>query len=342
MPTSQQPLRVTISPLTVVKLLAVALIIFFVVAIRDILLLIFVSMVLAAAFDPWVDWLQEKGLRRTAGILLIYVIIVSVFAAVVVMMIPLIIQQTGQLYAAFPHLLEQFSNALQSFQGVTLQESLQQGVNSFTGQLQTSEAAARVVTTIGSIFGGLLGIFAMMVMTFYMLVEENNIEKLVKLLSPEKYHDFAIHTITDISQKLGRWIRGQLMIGVIVGFLVYIGLKIIGVEYALVLGVLSAVTEMIPFVGPWIGAVPGVLIAFIQAPILGLAAVVVYVVVQQLENNVITPKLMSKVVGLSPLVVIIAILIGAKVAGVIGALLAVPTALIIQTVIKHLDRLPES
>ena len=122
----------------------------------------------------------------------------------------------------------------------------------------------------------------------------------------------------------------------------YIALSILGVEYALVLGILSAITELIPFIGPWIGAVPGVLIAFIQAPIFGMAAIVIYIVVQQLENNIITPKLMSKVVGLSPLVVIVAILIGAKIAGILGALLAVPTALIIQTFIKHMERLPES
>ena len=131
------------------------------------------------------------------------------------------------------------------------------------------------------------------------------------------------------------------MLGVIVGVMVYIPLKIIGVEYALVLAILSGVTELIPFIGPWIGAVPGVLIAFTQAPILGLAAAIVYLLVQQLENNIIVPKVMSKAVGLSPLLVIIALLIGAKVAGILGALLAVPVALIISEVLKELDNIPE-
>ncbi|MGB0757266.1 MAG: AI-2E family transporter [Patescibacteria group bacterium] len=338
---AQKPMRVTVSPLAIIKIFAVILVLALLGAIRDVLLLIFVSMVLAAAFDPWVDALQKKGIARAFGILFIYAIIIGVFTTAVILMIPPLIEQLTGLYNAFPQLVEQFNSALGSLHGTTVQDSVQSGINDLTTRLQSGDTVTSVFSAIGSIFGGIFGVFAMMVMTFYMLVQENNIEKLVKLISPKKYHDFAVNTITDVSKKLGLWLRGQVMIGIIVGLLVYITLSILGVEYALVLGILSAITELIPFIGPWIGAVPGVLIAFIQAPIFGLAAIVIYLAVQQLENNIITPKLMSKVVGLSPLVVIVAILVGAKIAGVLGALLAVPTALIIQTFIKHLERLPE-
>ena len=338
---TQQPLRITFTPLTILKFVGVLLLLIFVYVIRDILLLIFVSMVLAAAFDPWVDAMKKKGLPRPLGILLIYVILISVFVFAFVMMIPPIIEQLTQLYASFPSLLQNFSSVLESFQGFSIKESLQQGIGGSLNGLQPSQAVTSVFSVIGNFVGGVFGIFLTLVITFYMVVKEDNIGKLVKTFSPKKYEKFFMQILRDISKKMGLWLRGQLLLGVIVGVMVYIPLKILGVQYALVLAVLAGVTELIPFVGPWIGAVPGILIAFLQSPILGLAATVIYIVVQQLENNVITPKLMSKVVGLSPLVVIVALLIGIKVAGMLGALMAVPAALIVSTLLKYIDKMPE-
>ncbi len=335
-PTSQ-PMRVTLSPLSILKVFGVILLLIFIYAIRDILLLIFVSMVLAAALDPWVDAMKKWGLPRALGILLIYLILGSAFVFAIVMMIPPIIDQLTQLYASFPSILHNMSSLLQGF---SIQESLQQGAAEFLAKFETSKAVTSVFSVVGNFVGGIFGVFLMMVMTFYMTVKEDNIGKMVKTFSPKKYEKFFGEILRDISKKLGHWLRSQLLLGVIIGVMVYIPLKILGVQYALVLAVLAGVTELIPFVGPWIGAIPGVLIAFIQAPILGLAAIIVYVVIQQLENNIITPKIMSKAVGLSPLVVIVALLIGIKVAGVLGALMAVPAALIISTFLKYLDRWP--
>lgn len=338
---SNQPLRITFTPLTILKFFSVLLLLIFVYVIRDILLLIFVSMVLAAAFDPWVDAMKRKGLPRPLGIILIYVILISIFVFAFVMMIPPMVEQLTQLYASFPSLLQNFSSVLDTFQGFSIKEGLQQGIGGSLNSLQPSQAVTGIFSVIGNFVGGLFGVFLTLVMTFYMVVKEDNIGKLVKTFSPKKYEKFSMEMLRDISKKMGLWLRGQLMLGVIVGVMVYIPLKILGVQYALVLAVLSGVTELIPFVGPWIGAIPGILIASIQAPILGLAAAVIYIVIQQLENNIITPKLMSKVVGLSPLVVIVALLIGIKVAGILGALMAVPAALIISTLLKYMDRIPE-
>jgi len=337
MPNSK-PMRVTVSPLSILKIFGVLLLIIFAYVIRDILLLIFVSMVLAAALDPWVDKMKKWGIPRALGILLIYIILFSIFSFAIIVMIPPMVEQLTQLYASFPTLLH---NASSWIQGFSVQESVQQGLGNWLGRFQASEAVSGVFSAIGNFVGGLFGVFVAMVMTFYMVVKEDNIGTMVKTFIPKKYDKFFGEMLRDISNKLGHWLRGQLMLGVIVGIMVYIPLKILGVQYALVLAVLSGVTELIPFVGPWIGAIPGILIAFIQSPILGLAATIIYLVVQQLENNIITPKLLSKVVGLSPLVVIVALLIGIKIAGVLGGLMAVPAALIISTFLKYLDNWPQ-
>lgn len=336
-----QPVKVTITSMTILKVIAVLLVLMFVYAIRDIIVLLLLSMVLAAALDPWVDWLQKKGLPRGVGIAAIYLSLISIFSLAVILIIPPVLEQAGQLYVNFPNIVEQFTGAVDSFQDFSVKENLQQGLLSVFGQSQTSSTISELFSAIGNFVGGIFGVFAIMVLTFYMVVKEDNIEKLVRMASPERYHEFLTNLLRNISKKLGIWLRSQLLLGLIVGVMVYIPLKIIGVEYALVLALLSGVTELVPFIGPWIGAVPGVLIAFTQAPILGLAAAIVYLLVQQLENNLIVPKVMSKAVGLSPLLVIVALLIGAKIAGVVGALLAVPVALIIQTVIKDFDKIPD-
>jgi len=337
---TKPPLKVTITSMTILKILAVVVVLMFVYAIKEILVLILMSMVLAAAFDPWVDWMKKRGIPRVVGIALIYLILISVVSLAVALIIPPVIDQLGELYATFPVIVEKFSGFFNSIQGFNL-DSLQESIQSSFGSLETGRTVAGLFSAVGNFFGGLFGVFAILVMTFYMVIKEDNISKLVKLVSPQRYHSFLINLLKNISKKLGLWLRGQLLLGLIVGLSVYVGLSIIGVKYALILGLLSAVTELVPYIGPLIGAVPGVFIAFTQAPILGLGAVIIYIVVQILENYFIVPRIMSRVVGLSPLMVIIALLIGAKIAGVLGALLAVPVALIIATVLKDLDKIPE-
>lgn len=341
MSSSQHPLKVTITSMTILKILAVVLVLMFVYAIKDILILLLLSMVLAAALDPWVDWLKKRGLPRALSLVFIYVLLLSVFVLAIVLIIPPVIEQLGELYVSFPRLVDQFSNTINSIEGFSLNYNLQENLLGFFGDMETSRTLAGIFSTLGNFFGGLFGLFAILVMTFYMVIKEDNIDKLVKLVSPEKYQGFLNNLLKNISKKLGLWLRSQLLLGLIVGLAVYIGLSIMGVKYALLLGLLSAVTELIPYVGPFLGAVPGVLIAFTQAPFLGLGAVAIYLLVQFLENYLIVPRIMSKVTGVSPLLVIISLLIGAKLAGVVGALLAVPVALIISTVLKELDKIPE-
>lgn len=338
---SQQPVRVTITSATILKVIAVVIALLFVYAIRDILLLILVSMVLAAAFDPWVDRLQKHGLPRLAGILIIYLGLFGIFGLVIVMLIPPVLEQIAALYQNFPSIIAQFSSALDSVQGFSLNTSLEESFNASFGDFETTHTVGKVMAAIGNFFGGLFGILAILVMTFYMVIKEDNIEKLVKLASPERYHKFLTSLLKNISEKLGVWLRTQLLIGLLVGVMVYIALSFLQVEYALVLALLAVVTELIPFIGPWIGAIPGVLVAFTQSPVVGLFAAGMYLLIQQLESHFITPRIMSKAVGLSPILVIVALLIGAKIAGIVGALLAVPVALIIQTAIHDFNKIPD-
>ena len=139
-------------------------------------------------------------------------------------------------------------------------------------------------------------------------------------------HPYLFRLITRIQHKLGLWLKGQLILSLIIFGLVFIGLSIIGVEYALLLAFVAGVFEIIPFLGPTLAAIPAAFFGFTQSPVLGLLVIALYVLIQQLENHVIVPKVMSKSVGLNPLIVIVAFLVGAKIGGFIGVLLAVPVA----------------
>jgi predicted PurR-regulated permease PerM len=136
---------------------------------------------------------------------------------------------------------------------------------------------------------------------------------------------------TKIQNRLGNWLRGQLILSLVIFTLTYIGLSILQIKYALVLAMLAGSFELIPYVGPILSSVPAIFLAFVQAPYLALFVILLYFIVQQLENSLIVPKVMGRVTGLNPIVVLIAVLIGAKIGGIVGTLMAVPVATALST-----------
>jgi predicted PurR-regulated permease PerM len=167
-----------------------------------------------------------------------------------------------------------------------------------------------------------------------MIIEEDNTKKFITSVSPKKYQEYVIKLMDRISLRMGQWLRGQLILSFTVGFLVYIGLSILGIKYAFVLALIAAITEIIPYVGPFLGAFPGVLIGFTISPLTGVFTILLYFIIQQMENSFLTPKIMSKAVGLNPVIVIISILVGAKIGGPIGAIISIPVAIILSIFLK--------
>ena len=180
---------------------------------------------------------------------------------------------------------------------------------------------------VGAVFGGIFSFILIIVLSFYFAIEERGIESFIKVVTPVEHHNYAVDLWRRSQKKIGLWMQGQLILGLIVGVLVYLLLALIGVEYAFTLAVIAGALEIIPIFGPIIAAVPAVLIAFVQGGS-GLALLVgaAYVLIQQFENHLIYPLVVKKVVGVPPILVIIALLVGGKLAGFLGILLAVPFA----------------
>ncbi|HOY56208.1 MAG TPA: AI-2E family transporter [bacterium] len=324
----------SISYASIFKVVIVILGLAFLYVIRDVVGLLFVAVVVAAALDPFVDYLHKKKIPRAVSILAIYLILFGIVSLMIVSLVPAVSEQAGQLASNLPDYYERIAlgfNRLGDGQQ-NVPATLPQALSGLSSNL--AGATSGVFSTITGIFGGLVSLVSFLVIVFYLMVQENGVKYFLQFLVPLKKRAEIMHLIDKIQTKLGFWLRGQLILCLLVGLMVYLLLLIMGVKYALLLGLIAAITEIIPYVGPIIGAVPGIFIAFSDSFTKVLMVALVYLIVQQVENSLLVPKIMQKSVGLNPVVVMVAILVGGSLGGVVGALLAVPVAAIIDVVVE--------
>lgn len=326
---ASKPQVITISTLTIVKVVIFALALAFLYLIRDIIALFFISLVLASVINPLASWFETKSLRRGTAVILLYGLIIALIALIVTSLVPAAVAETRDLLKNADAIWASLLNTLGPLRDFVashgLSDSLKEYLSGATSGV--SVAAGGIVATIRGFFSGIVSLIIVLVVTFYMVVSEDALKRLFRTVSPEAYQPYLIDLFARIEKSIGSWARGQLILSVIVGSAVYVTLKILGVKYALVLALAAGIAESLPYIGPAISAIPAILIALTQSPVKGLLTGAMYVVIQQTENHILVPKVMQKITGLHPIVSIFALLIGVKVAGLIGALLAIPAAM---------------
>jgi predicted PurR-regulated permease PerM len=314
--------------------------------VRDVLVILFLSVIIASAVSPFANWLEEKKIPRLLSVLLLYLAFFGLIVFLFSMIIPNIAVESGQLTQALPKFISSVSGALEKAQQTTSSRyfdflsEIQNFLDSFTQFLQVSSQS--VLNLIVSIFGGVLSFIAIIIISFYLSVMRRGIIGFIGSIIPEKYENYVISLWKRAEFKVGRWLQSQLLLALTMGLIVFVGLSLFKVKYALLLGIVAMVLEIVPVVGPVIFAIPGILLAFLQSPALGIWVLVFYVVVQQLESHVLTPLIIGKTVGLNPVTVIIAILIGGRIDGIIGVLMAVPMAVIIVEILDDIARQREN
>jgi len=325
---------VSVSTGTILKIIAVLLAIAFLYMIRSVIGIAFAAWVLASAISPWVDKMHTKRIPRWLGVLMIYIVLLAIVSLAIYLVIPPIVHQVQQLSSTFPQVYERIVGYFDSANELSGQifEPIKSGLDNLSKSF--SNISGSVFSAVSTVFGGIVSFLAVLVMTFYMTLEEDGMKKFIKSAAPLKYQPYLISKVKRVQMKMGMWLRGQLILSLIIGVLVYIGLLIIGVDYALVLALLAAVTEFVPYVGPILGGIPAVFLALTQSPIKAAFVVVLYVVIQQLENSVISPKVMQKAVGLNPIIVILALLIGGTIGGLAGVILAIPAVTILSVFVE--------
>jgi len=316
---------INISNSTIVRAILILSGFWFLYLIREVLILLLVAGVIAAALGRLVDWFEKKGIPRFLAAIFLYLVLLLVFVLVISLLLPPLVEQIKELIQDFPQYLEGLGfdwSILKSLSQANTDLVL--NLEKLTHRLR--EAAFGLIWASRQIFGGLVSGLAILVISFYLVLEEKKVKKLILSLVPGKERECWMDLIEKIQKRVGQWLLGQIFLGIIVGVLIYFGLKILGVNYALVLALLAGILEIVPWLGPILAAGPAVFFALWQSPVLGLLVLVWYTIVQQIENHLIVPQVMRKATGLDPILVILALLIGAKLAGVLGMILAVPTA----------------
>lgn len=312
--------KVDISHKTIIFITVFILFLWLIYLIKDLLLVLFVAVILMSALTPLVKYLNRFKVPRSLGIAITYIIIIVIVAAMVAAILPPLIEQSSRLVVTLPPLLAQIFNIINIDQSV------------FQSQLTGLSRNAFSITL--AIFDNLLTIIFLLVITFYLLLEREGLEERISSLFVDR-EERVKNLIGQIEDKLGAWLRGQMLLSIIIGGITYLGLFVLDIPYALPLALIAGVMEVVPVIGPIISAVPAILVALTVSPLLGLGVAAMYFVIQQMENHLIVPQVMKRAVGLNPLVVILAIAVGGRLLGFGGALLAVPIAVVLQIVVTE-------
>lgn len=316
--------KVEISYKTIVFTVLFLLSLFAVWQLRTLILLCFLCFIFMEGLNPVVTWMQKIKIPRVVAILIVYAVIFAAISFSVAGLIPALVEQSTNLIKSLPELSKNIN--IWGFNPVD-----------FSSQLKIIENLPNnIATTALSIFSNLISVFVFFVITFYLLLERKNFEKYIIQAFGVKNQSKVLEIVTQLEKRLGTWVSAELFLMLIIGILSYIGYLIIGLNYALPLAIIAGLMELVPNIGPTITAVLAGLFGLTTSPITAVLAVLCGIIVQQLENNFIVPKIMKETVGINPLITILLIAAGAKLGGIIGAIIAVPVYIIAETVIKTL------
>ena len=296
----------------------------------DILLAILVAMVIAAGLDAPVSWLKKKGVPRLLSTLLLFIIGIVFVAAIIYTVVPLAISDLTELSVNFRKYTGPLFDTFQS-------GDILNAVNGKFNDLADSLISGTLPFTqiVASFFGNIFLAVTVLILAFYLTVGQDGVERFLMSVLPTTYEETAVDLYLRTRRKIGQWFKGQVLLSLVIGFVVFLGLSVLGVKYSLLLGILAGMFELIPYVGPIFGGSIAVLVAMTSSFTLALYTLILFVIIQQLENNVLVPLVMRYTTNLNPAVVLISILIGGKVFGFTGLVLAVPASVFIQEVIER-------
>lgn len=329
---------INISTGIILKVVAVILGLWFLFLIRDILMLFFVAVIITAAIEPAINWFNSKKIPRPLGVLTIYIIIFLVLGLLFSFLIPSIVGQFKDFSQNFPNYFEKLNETFSGMEEYARsrgfmfnsQEIIQGATDSLT------RSFGNLFSTTVGFFSGFVSVIVVFSLTFYMSVKKNGMRKFLTSITPDIYEKKTIYLTEKIKNKIGRWMIGQVSIMIIIFALDFLVLSALKVPYALILALIGGALEIIPYIGPLISTILAAIVGFLISPLVGILVLVFYTAIQQLENHIITPQVMKKAVGLNPVAVILALLIGIKLAGIAGAILAVPVATAIGVIAENL------
>lgn len=335
---------ITITTGTIVRILLILVIAYAVWTLRDLVLLVLTAIIIASAIEPGVDFFIRHRVPRVVAVTFMYIAVFGSLFGIVYAFFPPILEDTQNFLSSAPQYLNTLNipEPLTSF--AVSSAGTENQAQSILDTLLTfrsafSDASGGVVRVVSTFFGGIFALVLVIVLSFYFAIQKTGVDDFVRLITPAKHEEYIVDLWLRAKKKIGLWMQGQLLLSLIVGVIVYLGLLILGVPYALLLAVLAAVLDLIPIFGSFIAGVVAVIVAF-SAGGVGLAAIVagLFLVVNQFEAHLIYPLVVNKVVGIPPLLVILALIIGGSLAGFLGVLLSVPVAAAAREFLGDVER----
>lgn len=322
---SENKHSVSVSPSIVVFTFLFALTIIFLYQIQGILTALFLSFIIMTALRPAVDKLNHRyKFPRTISILLVYLVVLFLLGSMVALVLPPLLTEAYKFLKSFDlPFLQQEIRSLR----LTVQE-----ISTLLNQV--GDGAGIVFSLITSTFNSVFAFTTVMVMSFYVMLDRPNLHLKVAWFTNQKKHiKMAEDFLNSLEEQLGGWIRGQLILMLVIGVVTYIGLLLFGIPFALPLAIIAGLLEILPNLGPTIASVPAIILAFISGgPIMSVIIAIFYLLVQQFENNLLVPKIMQANADVNPLIAIITVLTGFTLGGVVGALLSIPTYIVLRSV----------
>lgn len=349
----KERLLVEIRTKTIIEIVLIGLLIFLAFELKNIILVVLTSIVIASFVEDVVGWGEVKfKLPRMLTVVFVYVFGLAFLVGVFYLFAPVLLEEASSLISLIrsifpkdfiidtigPYTLSNTQNFVNTISGSesTFFETLR------NAQVYLSGISSSVVKSAGLIFGSIANLVLIIIISFYLSIQKGGIETFIRIVTPVRHEAYVISLWNRTQHKIALWMRGQLLLGLIIGVLVYIGLTIIGVKYALVLAIIAGLSELIPY---------GLLFAFI--PVVGLAYAsgggttalwtsLLFIVIQQAENYFIGPAIARRMIGIPPLVVILALLIGATLGGFWGIFLAIPVTVCLLEYIADIEKVKSS
>ncbi|OGK22165.1 hypothetical protein A3C98_01180 [Candidatus Roizmanbacteria bacterium RIFCSPHIGHO2_02_FULL_37_15] len=321
---------IEISSRTIVFTVFFLLLLKFLWLVQDIIFSFFIAFIIMSALKPYVSFLERYRIPRFLAAFLVYLIFLTFFFSIIFLIVPPLLTESTLLFRVLPSILERFAPNAMSL--LNLDSVFQ----------YLPDIASQFFDIVKGIFSNAVFFISTLFFAFYLLLEENVIRKIIARFFSEEKAKTATVVIDKAEKRLNAWFWGEITLMTVVGLLTYVGLNLIGIRYALALAVLAGLLEAVPNLGPTLSSVPAILLGFATSPVMGFAAIALYFIVQQLENNIIVPVVMKKAVGLNPIITLLALLIGGKMGGVLGILLAIPITVFLETVLIEVVNAPKT
>lgn len=312
--------------------------------VRETLLLVLVSIVIASFVEAGVKLFAQYRINRTLSVPIIFAVVLLFISGIFYTFVPIVFRElSGMIGLLIGYIPDTATLGTQSIEGATNFVSTlgeQSSLNDFLITVKNSSAmlSQGATSVIGATFGGILNVVLIVVMSFYLSIQEKGIDNFLRILTPVKHEAYVIDLWTRTQRKIGIWFKGQLLLGLAVGAVTIVVLALLGVQYAFIIGLVSGIAELVPF-GIIFAAIPAILFAVIDGGIiLGVKVMIFFIIIQQVESYILAPVVARRMVGIPPLVVLLAFVLGITLAGFWGAIIAIPVAVFVLEYLSDIEK----